>query len=123
MPSVNKNNFTLFCPSLARPVKLLCQMISRALLSTLALAICLPFNHFSFAQAVSGSDDTVRVTVSVNSDGSRTVYQFDNAKHEATATTTESDGKPRGKIVYQIDAAGRFASGVSFGPAGKFLFK
>jgi hypothetical protein len=42
------------------------------------------------------------VTVSLNADGSRTVYQFDNARHEAIATTTESDGKSRGKVVYQI---------------------
>ena len=51
------------------------------------------------------------MTVSLNADGSRTVYQFDNAKHEAIATTTDSDGKPRGKIVYQIGDAGRFVSG------------
>jgi hypothetical protein len=68
----------------------------------------------------SSSTDAVRVTVSLNADGSRTVYQFDNAKHEAIATTSDSDGKPRGKIVYQI---GRFASGVFFGPDEKFLFK
>jgi len=67
--------------------------------------------------------DAVRVTVSLNADGSRTIYQFDNAKHEAIATTTDSDGKPRGKIVYQIGDAGRFVSGVFFGPDEKFLFK
>src|SRR5882762_7464029 len=71
----------------------------------------------------SSSTDAVRVTVSINTDGSRTVYQFDNAKHEAIATTTESDGKTRGKIVYQIGEAGRFASSVVFGPDDKFLFK
>ena len=67
--------------------------------------------------------DAVRVTVSLNADGSRTVYQFDNAKHEAIATTSDSDGKSRGKIVYQIGDAGRFVSGVVFGPDEKFLFK
>src|SRR6266576_902429 len=71
----------------------------------------------------SSSTDAVRVTVSLNADGSRTVYQFDNAKHEAIATTSDSDGKPRGKIVYQIGDAGRFVSGVFFGPDEKFLFK
>jgi len=63
------------------------------------------------------------VTVSLNADGSRTVYQFDNAKHQATATTTEPDGKARGKIVYQIGDTGRFVSGVVYGPDEKFLFK
>jgi hypothetical protein len=62
-----------------------------------------------FAQTPAPSpSDAIRVTVSLNADGSPTVYQFDNAKHEATATTTESDGKMRGKIVYQIGDAGRF---------------
>ena len=70
-----------------------------------------------------GSNDAVRVTVSLNADGSRTVYQFDNGKHEAIATTTDPDGKPRGKIVYQVGDAGRFVSGVVYGPDEKFLFK
>jgi hypothetical protein len=69
------------------------------------------------------SDDAVRVTVSLNADGSRIVYQFDNAKREAIATTTDPEGKSRGKIVYQIGDAGRFASGVVYGPDEKFLFK
>ncbi len=73
--------------------------------------------------AATSSNDAVRVTVALNADGSRTVYQFDNAKHEAIATTTDSDGKPRGKIVYQIGDAGRFVSGIAFGPDGKVLFK
>ena len=73
--------------------------------------------------AATSSNDTVRVTVSLNADGSRTVYQFDNAKHEAIATTTDSEGKPRGKIVYQIGDAGRFVNGVVFGADEKFLFK
>ena len=71
----------------------------------------------------SSSTDAVRVTVSLNADGSRTVYQFDNAKHEAIATTSDSNGKSRGKIVYQIGDASRFVSGVFFGPDEKFLFK
>ncbi len=84
-----------------------------------------------FIAAVSGainaqtasSDDTIRVTVSVNADGSRTTYKYDNAKHEAVATTADSDGKPRGKVIYRIDEAGRFGSGVVFGADGKFAFK
>ncbi len=81
---------------------------------------------FSAATAQTGpinSNDTVRVTVTVNADGSRTTYQYDNAKHEAIATTADPDGKARGKVVYRIDDAGRFGSGAVFGPDGKFLFK
>src|SRR5262245_62849619 len=73
-------------------------------------------------QAQTGND-TIRVTVTVNADGSRTTYQYDNAKHEAIATTADRDGKPRGKVVYRIGDAGRFESGVVFGPDDKFLFK
>jgi hypothetical protein len=68
-------------------------------------------------------DEPVRVTVSLNNDGSRTVYQFDNAKHQATATTSEADGKARGKIIYEIGENGRFLSGAVFGPDGSLLFK
>ena len=91
---------------------------------SLFLAIILPWAPPVIAQTpATSSNDAVRVTVALNADGSRTVYQFDNAKHEAIATTTDSDGKPRGKIVYQIGDAGRFISGIVFGPDGKFLFK
>ena len=69
------------------------------------------------------SDGTIRVRVTVNADGSRTTYRFDDAKHEAVATTTDEEGGPRGKVVYQTDEAGRFISGVVFGPDGKFVFK
>jgi len=67
--------------------------------------------------------DTVRVTVALNPDGSRTVYEFDNEHHKAIATTSERDGKLRGKIRYEIDEVGRFTSGVIFGPDDKFRFK
>ena len=98
-------------------------MFSRHSLSILLLALSLPLKEPCIAQSSSASDDAVRVTVSLNSDGSRTVYQFDSAKHEAIATTTEPDGKPRGKIIYQVGDAGRFVSGIVFGPDGKFQFK
>ena len=68
-------------------------------------------------------DDTIRVTVMVNADGSRTSYQYDNAKHEAIATTADDKSKPQGKVVYKIDDAGRFLSGSFFGPDDKFMFK
>ena len=69
------------------------------------------------------SDQPVRVNVTVNPDGTRTTYQFDQAHHQATATTATADGKVTGKMKYQIDEAGRFSSGVSYGPDDKFLFK
>ena len=98
--------------------------MSRCLLSLFVLAINLQCGLSILAQTPGpSSNDAVRVTVSLNADGSRTVYQFDNAKHEAIATTTESDGTARGKIVYQIGDADRFVSGVVYGPDEKFLFK
>src|SRR4030095_12298695 len=65
----------------------------------------------------------VRVTVSMNADGSRTVYEFDDAEHKAIATTTSEDGKLREKIRYDIDDVGRFSSGTIFGPDGRLRFK
>ncbi len=69
------------------------------------------------------SNDTIRVRVTVNADGSRTTYRFNDAKHEAVATTTDEEGGARGKVVYQTDDTGRFISGVVFGPDEKFVFK
>jgi YD repeat-containing protein len=77
-----------------------------ALLSPLATA---------FSQADTSLGDTVRVTVSMNADGSRTTYQWDNANHKATATTTIG-GKMREKIRYVLDDTGRFQTGEVFGP-------
>jgi hypothetical protein len=67
--------------------------------------------------------DAVRVTVSMHPDGSRTVYKFDNAQHKAVATTTDSDGKLRETIHYELDEAGRFSSGEISGPDGRLRFK
>jgi hypothetical protein len=90
----------------------------------LCVLILIAFAFRVDAQPIApNSNDTIRVTVTVNADGSRTTYQYDNAKHEAIATTADPDGKARGKVVYRIDDAGRFASGVVFGPDDKFLFK
>ncbi|MEN3371306.1 MAG: hypothetical protein V7609_3449 [Verrucomicrobiota bacterium] len=69
------------------------------------------------------SADSVRVTVSINADGSRTVYEFDSAHHRATATTTGKDRKLVGRIRYVLDEAGRFASGEVYGPDDQFRFK
>jgi hypothetical protein len=81
------------------------------------------FPTLAFSQVLEASPpEAVRVNVTLNSDGSRTVYEFDAANHKATATTTDSDGKMRGKIQYQLDDGGRFASGQVFGPDGQFRF-
>ena len=67
--------------------------------------------------------NAARVTVSMNADGSRTVYQFDDAQHKAIATTTGQDGKLRQKIHYELDDAGHFSAGRIFGPDGRLRFK
>jgi hypothetical protein len=69
------------------------------------------------------SDDPVRVTVTMNPDGSKTVYQSDGAHHEVTATTTGTNGKAQGKIIYKLDAEGRYESGRVFAPNGSLRFK
>jgi hypothetical protein len=80
--------------------------------------------RFLFAQEGTATpNDSVRVSVTLNQDGSRTVYQFDPANHRATATTTAANGKPAGKIQYVLDEAGRFGGGQVFGADGKFLFR
>lgn len=66
---------------------------------------------------------TVRVMVTMEPDGSRTEYKFDDARRKAIATTTNPDGKLRKKIRYELDEAGRFSTGRIFGPDGKFRFK
>ena len=78
----------------------------------------------AFSQAAEKSDsDAIRVTVSMNADGSRTVYRFDDPQHKAVATVTDADGKLRQKINYELDDAGRFSSGQIFGPDGRLRFK
>lgn len=67
--------------------------------------------------------DSVRVTVSMNQDGSRTAYEFDPANKKATATTTNAAGKSLRKILYELDDAGRFAKGEVRDGRGRFEFK
>jgi len=74
----------------------------------------------AFGQA---STDAVRVTMSMHPDGSRTVYNFDNAQHTAVSTTTDPDGKVRQTIRYQLDNAGRFSTGEVSGPDGRVKLK
>jgi hypothetical protein len=70
-----------------------------------------------------GLNNAVRVTVSMHPDGSRTVYNFDNAQHKAVATTTDPDGKLRQTIRYDLDDTGRFSSAEISGPDGRLRLK
>ena len=87
-----------------------------------ALLVCSAEIGFSQSPEQTRSD-AVRVTVSMHPDGSRTVYQFDNAQHKAVATTTDPDGRLRETIRYELDDAGRFSSGEISGPDGRLRFK
>ena len=69
------------------------------------------------------SDDTVRVTVQMNPDGSKTVYQTDGLNRQTIATTTGANGKVQRKIIYKLDADGRYESGQVFAPNGILGFK
>ena len=60
--------------------------------STIASVVLLGTRSIVFGQAAEDSNTPVRVTMSVNQDGSRTVYKFNDAKHTATATATDADG-------------------------------
>ena len=73
--------------------------------------------------APNDTEQPVRVNVTVNPDGTRTTYQFDQAHRQATATTTTAEGKVTGKTQYEIDEAGRFSSGLVYGADNKFMFK
>ena len=61
--------------------------------------------------------------MSLNEDGSRTVYEIDKANRKATATTTSATGKPQAKIRYTLDEAGRFETGEIYGPDERLRFK
>ena len=92
--------------------------------STIAFAAIVLFAPVGLAQSPqSGDSDTVRVMVKMNTDGSRSVYKFDDAHRQCIATTTEEDGKLREKIHYQLDEMGRFSTGQIFGPDGRLRFK
>ena len=98
--------------------------MKRFLPSAAGCAIFFVAAKIAFTQSPAKTEsDSNRVTVSMNADGSRTVYQFDDAQHKATATTTSDDGKVREKIHYVMDDLGRFSSGTIFGPDGRLRFK
>ncbi|MEP7016183.1 MAG: hypothetical protein ABI925_12140 [Verrucomicrobiota bacterium] len=92
--------------------------------STIAFAASVLLSATDWAQSPPlRADDAVRVMVTMNTDGSRTVYKFDDAQHKAMATTSNADGKLREKIRYDLDEAGRFSTGQVTGPDGKLRFK
>lgn len=76
--------------------------------------------HALVAQSPAPSD-MVRVTVSMNADGSRTTYEWDTANRKATATTA-ANGKVREKIRYVLDESGRFVTGEVSGADGVVRF-
>jgi YD repeat-containing protein len=75
------------------------------------------------AQLITPTPDAVRVTVSINADGTRTTYEFDSPHHRAVATTTTKEGKMVGRIRYVLDEGGRYASGEVYGPDERLRFK
>lgn len=97
-------------------------MLARRFVAAIAFAVGLIAANLP-AQAPSPLPDAVRVTVSINADGTRTTYEFDPPNHRATATTTTKDGNAVGKVRYVLDDAGRFASGDVYGPNEQFRFK
>lgn len=80
----------------------------------------LPGLHHALAQS---GDDAVRVTVTMNPDGSKTAYETNGASHRCIATTTGPNGKLREKIIYQLDDEGRYKSGEVFSGSGAFRFR
>jgi hypothetical protein len=92
--------------------------------STIALAAFVLLVQPTPAQSPEANESgAVRVRVTMNSDGSRTVYKFDDAHRKAVATTTDQDDKVRQRIDYDLDESGRFVSGNVFGPDGRLRFK
>src|SRR5437868_12660999 len=75
------------------------------------------------AQVENATPDPVRVTLSMNADGTRTTYEFDSPHHRATATITGKHGRVVGRIRYSLDDASRFATGEVYGPDDKLRFK
>ncbi len=75
------------------------------------------------AQSGEHSNDAIRVTVSLNADGSRTTYRADDANRKAVATTTNREGKLLSRTHYKLDDSGRFATGAVYGPDKKLRFK
>jgi len=85
----------------------------------LSISCTLLMRGSAIVSAQSTEQAAVRVTMSMHPDGSRTVYNFDNPQHKATATTTDPDGKLRETIRYELDDGGRFSSAEISGADGR----
>ena len=97
-------------------------MFSRSIAVGFVVAL-MAFAATTQGQSPTPTPDAIRITVSMNADGSRTIYEFDAPHHKATATTKGKDGKMVGIIRYRLDDAGRFASGEVYGPDDQFRFR
>jgi YD repeat-containing protein len=97
-------------------------MLDRAI-RALFLGLLLASASSLKGQLATPTPDTIRVTVSMNADGTRTTYEFDSPHRRATATTTGKDGKIVGRIRYVLDDADRFSSGEVYGPDDQLRFK
>ena len=88
----------------------------------LALALLFTFPAVPLCALAQEGNSEVRVSVVLNADGSRTVYESDAANRKTVATTTGKDGKLREKIRWDLDENGRFLRGEVFGPKEQFRF-
>ncbi len=88
----------------------------------LAFALLFSFTTIPFCALAQEDHGEVRVSVVLNADGSRTVYETNAANHKTIATTTGKDGKLREKIRWDLDENGRFLRGEVFGPKEEFRF-
>ena len=88
----------------------------------LAFALLFGFTTIPFCALAQEDNGEVRVSVVLNADGSRTVYETNAANHKTIATTTGKDGKLREKIRWDLDENGRFLRGEVFGPKEQFRF-
>ena len=97
-------------------------MSARLLLASFAAAL-LGLPAIALGQLADPTTDAVRVTVSMNADGSKTIYEFDAPNRKAIATTTGKDGELVGRVRYVLDPEGRFSSGEVYGPDDRLRFK
>ena len=88
----------------------------------LAFALLFSFTTASLSALAQEDNSEVRVSVVLNADGSRTVYESNAANRKTVATTTGKDGKLREKIRYELDENGRFARAEVLGPKEQFRF-
>jgi len=88
----------------------------------LAFALLFSFTIGPLCALAQEDNTEVRVSVVLNADGSRTVYETNAATQKTVATTTGKDGKLREKIRWDLGEDGRFLRGEVFGPKEQFRF-